>query len=163
MNVDRILETLNANRVAYVLIGGMNLLLRHQREVTYDVDFWIEDTPENLARCEQALGELGAEWGSSDADWGPVADKRPGWLGRQGVFCLNCPAGAVDIFRAVKGLESWAECRARAESCHTAAGTAFSALCDEDLLRCQLALPESEQKLQRIHFLQYRLGRQNAQ
>jgi hypothetical protein len=80
MNLDRILATFNTHRVPYLLIGGMNFLLRHAPVLTSDVDLWIEDAPENCTRCEQALAELGAEWGTADADWGPVAGKRPGWL-----------------------------------------------------------------------------------
>ena len=101
MNVDHILETLNGHQVAYILIGGMNFLLRHTPVLTYDVDLWIDDTPENLDRCEKALGELQAEWGATDNDWGPVSSKTPGWLGSQAVFCLTSPHGAVDIFRLV--------------------------------------------------------------
>ena len=87
MNVDHILGTLNGHHVAYILIGGMNFLLRHAPVLTYDVDLWIEDTPENRDRCERALGELQAEWGASDRDWGPVAAKAEGWLAsrRRGV------------------------------------------------------------------------------
>jgi len=163
MNIDHILETFNTQRVAYLLIGGMNFLLRHAPVLTFDVDLWIEDTPENRRRCEPTLAELQAQWGTADADWGPVAEKRPGWLGRQAVFCLYSPFGAIDIFRALKGLESWAECRARSETCRTAAGVEFSALCDEDMLGCQLALPEEERNHERIRFLQQRLGRQDAE
>ena len=93
MNVDQILKTLNAHQVAYILIGGMNFLLRHAPVLTYDVDLWIEDTPENLRRCEQALAELQAQWGPSEKDWGPVAGKASGWLGSQPVFCLTSPHG----------------------------------------------------------------------
>ena len=39
----------------------------------HDVDFWIEDAPENRRRCEEALVELEAEWGATEADSGPVA------------------------------------------------------------------------------------------
>ena len=38
MNVDHILETLNGHQVVYLLIGGMNFLLRHTPVLTYDVD-----------------------------------------------------------------------------------------------------------------------------
>jgi hypothetical protein len=62
MNVDRILETFNRQQVAYLLIGGMNFLLGHKPVLTYDVDLWVEDTEENLRRCEAALAELDAEW-----------------------------------------------------------------------------------------------------
>jgi hypothetical protein len=37
MNVDEILRTLNQEHVDYLLIGGMNFLLRHLPELTYDV------------------------------------------------------------------------------------------------------------------------------
>ena len=40
MNVDEILAALNAERVDYLLIGGMNFLLRHIPELTFDVDIW---------------------------------------------------------------------------------------------------------------------------
>ena len=47
MNVDTILDTMNRNMVDYILIGGMNFLLRHAPVITYDVDLWIKDTSGN--------------------------------------------------------------------------------------------------------------------
>jgi hypothetical protein len=38
MNLDRILETFSAQRVDYILIGGVNFLLRHEPVTTYDID-----------------------------------------------------------------------------------------------------------------------------
>jgi len=35
---DRIFETFNRHGVNYLLIGGMNMLLRHGGNLTYDVD-----------------------------------------------------------------------------------------------------------------------------
>jgi hypothetical protein len=153
MNVDRILDTLNRHQVAYILIGGMNFVFRHAPQTTFDVDLWIDDTTENLSRCEKALGELQAQWGISEADWDAVADKPSGWLTRQAIFCLTSPSGSIDIFRTVKGLESWAASRARAYPGQTAAGTNFFGLSDEDMLQCQMALPENERKLDRIRLL----------
>ena len=43
VNVDAILTSLNDRRVEYLLIGGMNLLLRHRPVLTLDVDVWIHD------------------------------------------------------------------------------------------------------------------------
>ena len=153
MNVDHILETFNAHRVDYILIGGMNFLLRHAPMLTYDVDLWIEDTPENVNRCERALCELQAGWGASEKDWGPVADKAPGWLTGQAVYCLTSPHGAIDVFRSIKGLEFWAACRAKAQTSSTMAGAAFVGLSDEDMLKCQVALPQSQRKQDRIRVL----------
>lgn len=158
MNADHVLETLNAHSVAYLLVGGVNFLLRHKPVLTYDIDVWIEDTRENLGRCERALSELQAEWGADEQDWAAVAERAPGWLAVQGVFCLTSPHGAIDVFRFVKGLDSWSESRARAFRGLTAGGVGFLGLSDEDMLRCQMALPEGSRNTERIRLLQQALG-----
>ncbi|MGA2799172.1 MAG: hypothetical protein ABSE63_16455 [Thermoguttaceae bacterium] len=70
MNQERIFECFNKHEVNYLLIGGMNMLLRHGGNLTHDVDLWIEDTEDNRLHCHQALVELEASWGKSDADCG---------------------------------------------------------------------------------------------
>src|SRR5687767_6206542 len=107
MNVDYILSTFHQHQVDYLMIGGMHFLLRHSPILTYDVDLWIEDSDANRVRAEGALAALDAEWGRTDADWEPVAAKPAGWLSAQGVYCLNSPHGAIDIFRQVAGLGDW--------------------------------------------------------
>lgn len=154
MNVDLILATLNRHAVDYLLIGGMNFLLRHQPVLTFDVDVWIDDTEANRARCEAALGELGAEWGRTDAEWGPVVSRAPGWLAQQGVFSVNSAAGPIDIFRSVEGLASWRQSQAAAVAARTQQGTPYFGLSDEDMLKCQLALDESARKQDRVRYLQ---------
>ena len=114
------------------MIGGMHFLIRHAPLLTYDVDLWIEDSNANRGKAERALAALDAEWGATDADWGPVATKLAGWLSTQAVFCLNSPHGAIDIFRAVAGLGGW---RASAQSgidCITAGGIAYRGHSDAD-------------------------------
>lgn len=161
MNVDRILDTLNRHQVAYLLIGGMNFLLRHKPVLTYDVDVWIEDAPENLKRCESALADLHAEWGATEADWKPVAGRPHGWLRSQALFCLNSPHGAIDVFRHVKGLEEWRSCAARAPQEITASGVAYRGLSDADMLQSQLALDEHERSHERVTTLKAALSRQS--
>jgi len=157
MNVDHILRTFGDCGVEYLLIGGMNFLLRHEPVLTYDIDFWIRDTAANLARCDAALRKLDAAWGPTEQDWRPVA-LQPGWLERQEVFCLTSSSGAIDIFRTVKGLPSWAECNARAHAGRTAGGAAYRGLCDEDMLACQLALPPADRRRSRVEVLERALG-----
>ena len=152
MNVDLILRMFGDLGVEYLLIGGMDFLLRHEPVLTYDIDLWIRDTPENLVRCDTALQKLDAEWGATEQEWRPVATQ-PGWLIRQSVFCLTSPSGAIDIFRTVTGLPSWEECNARAYAGTTAGAAAYRGLCDEDMLACQLALPVEQRRQSRIEAL----------
>ena len=161
MNIDHILHTMNARGVSFLLIGGVNFLLRHAPVLTFDVDIWIEDTEDNRRCCERALAELDAAWGATDADWGPVAERQPGWLDRQGVFCLNSPHGAIDIFRAVEGLSSWRQSRDQAIEEQTAGEVSYWGISDEDMLRCQYALDESQRNSERIKTLEAAVGKRN--
>ncbi len=153
MNVDEILRTLNQEQVDFLLIGGMNFLLRHLPELTWDVDIWVKDDAENLARLNRALEHLGAEWGRTETEWKPVAsDWR--WLQAQEVFCLTTTQGALDVFRDVRGLEDrYLDCKGRGIHSHTTAGVEFTGLSDEDMLVCQEALPAEERKERRIQVL----------
>lgn len=154
MNIDRILEAFNRYGVEYILVGGINFLLQHKPVLTFDVDFWINDTQENRNRCERALAELDVSWGETDEDWGKVAQLNPGWLSRQAMFCTMSPHGAIDIFRAMKGLGSWADSVRSATKGKTASGTEYLGLSDADMLQCQYALDEGQRKLDRIRTLE---------
>jgi hypothetical protein len=153
-NADHVLTTLNRHGVEYLLIGGLNFLLRHAPVLTYDIDVWIDDTPDNRRRCEAALSELQAQWGMTDEEWGPVAANQEGWLGRRSVYCMTSPYGAIDVFRSVEGLDPWPTCRRRAHAGQTASGVTFAGLSDADMLRCQLVLPEGQRNEARIRHLQ---------
>ena len=161
MNVDRILRELNRNKVAYLLIGGVNYLLRHQPILTYDIDIWIDDTEKNLSRCEKALSRLKAEWGSSDKNWIPVAKHPAGWMKQQAVFCMISPHGAIDVFRQVKGLSDWHSCFERSVRGRTS-GIVFHGLSDRDMLQCQKVLSKSERKQDRIKTLNRAIRRDRA-
>jgi hypothetical protein len=154
MNADEILATFARQEVDAILIGGMNFLLRHQPVLTFDIDFWVRDTDENLVKANRALHDLEAEWGRSEATWGPVPVD-PTWLRNQSVFCVTTKYGAVDIFRDVRGLDgSYEACRARAILAQTVSGISYLSLSDQDMLACQMALPENERRLDRVNFLQ---------
>jgi hypothetical protein len=153
MNVDEILRALNDRQVDYLLIGGMNFLLRHLPELTFDVDVWVADHGENLGRLNRALRDLGAEWGRTEAAWAPVPEDWQ-WLETQPVFCLTTQHGALDVFRDVLGLEGrYPECKARSVLAQTANAVPFPALGDEDMLACQEALPPGERKARRMAIL----------
>jgi len=159
MNVDEMLKALNRERVDYLLIGGMNFLLRHLPELTFDVDIWVKDDEENLARVNSALGDLQAEWGPTETEWRRVPSGWQ-WLRTQSGFCLTTAHGALDVFREVRGLEGrYLECKARAIPSQTATAIPFNGLSDQDMLTCQDALPAGERKLHRIQVLRDALRR----
>jgi hypothetical protein len=158
MNADAILDSFNRHEVDAILIGGMNFLLRHQPVLTFDIDFWVKDTDENLSRVATALRALGAKWGKSEETWGALPDGHK-WLLTQNVFCLTTPHGAVDIFRSVEGLDGQYEaCRARSTVERTPDGNHYRSLSDHDMLACQLALPENLRRLDRTNYLRNLLG-----
>jgi hypothetical protein len=154
VNVDLILDTFKRFQVSYLLIGGMNFLLRHEPVLTYDVDIWIDDTPENRRRCESSLVALDAEWGRTDDDWRPVSQHAVGWLDRQGLYCLSSPYGAIDVFRQVAGLEDWQAAKESAVHEKTAGGIDYLGLSDEDMLKCQYALDAGLRRRSRIETLE---------
>jgi hypothetical protein len=152
MQVDLIIRTMVQHEVDFLLIGGMSFMLRHEPVLTFDTDFWIHDTQQNRSACEKALGELDAEWGPTESEWGQVAG-RVGWLTLQGVYCLTGPYGTIDIFRSVTGLGSWQESRRDAVPIHTAGGATCWGLNDKDLLACQTGLPVHLRKANRVEYL----------
>ena len=145
INVDRILDTLNRSEVAYILIGGMNFLLRHQPVLTFDVDIWINDNESNRTKCAFALKQLGAEWGPSEELWQPVANFTGDWLGLQDVYSVVSDSGPIDIFRHVRGLTDWNISRQKSEKRLTAGGIEFWSLSDEDMI--QETIEWAEQQL----------------
>lgn len=158
MNVDAVLESFERHQVDAILIGGMNFLLRHQPVLTFDIDFWVKDTDDNLSRLASALRALGAEWGKSEEAWGPLP-KGHDWLRTQNIFCLTTPHGAVDIFRTVEGLDGQYEaCKARCSLERSKGGIPYHSLSDQDMLACQLALPENMRRLDRTNYLKNLLG-----
>lgn len=163
MNVELILKTLNCHQVDCLLIGGMNFLLNHSGPHTYDVDFFVRDSAPNLSQLNSALQELTCEWGPNETSWRPVPEN-PDWLLKQNVFCLTSPHGAIDIFRAVKGLEDGFDaCLARAAKRSMPDGEAYLGLSDYDMLRCQEALPETAQKTARMAALRLAIENKGEQ
>ena len=162
MNVDQILRALNDEQVDYLLIGGMNFLLRHRPELTFDVDIWVRDKAENLERLNRALQKLEAAWGPTEQEWHSVANDWR-WLQRQGCFCLTTAHGALDIFRDVRGLEGcYDECKAAAVPSETGSAVLYRGLADEHMLACQEALPPEQQKQERMRVLREAIHNRNG-
>jgi len=153
MNIDKILQTLADWNVDYILIGGVNYLLRHEPELTFDVDIWVGDNVENLRKLNHALIAMEAAWGPTEKDWLPVPASHE-WLKKQSIYCLTTSLGAVDVFREVRGLAGkYSQCKKAALRAETASGVPYFGLDDQHMLTCQEALPPGEQKLKRMAVL----------
>lgn len=160
MSVDEIFEVFNRHQVDCILIGGMNFLLNHEPELTYDVDLWIRDTDDNLQKTTHALCDLEAQWGATDSDW-RATPSTIDWLKKQSIYCLTTRVGALDLFRDVKGLENQFEIYwQRSTLKKTSTGISYRSLDDEGMLRCQEALPPGLQKLRRMETLKKSLRKQ---
>ncbi len=48
-------DVLNRHSVKYILIGGCAVILHGLEKPTYDIDFLVEDTEENVAKIKKAL------------------------------------------------------------------------------------------------------------
>ena len=150
----RVFSAMNTNGVSYLLVGGLNYFLRHKPVTTQDIDLFIDDSPQNRQLCEIALIELGAEWGRRDEDWDKVSAKPKGWLSGQSVFCLLTRFGPVDIFLSLPGLPSFSEALLRSVSFEIEQSIQVRLISTEDLLACQMAIPEVYRKRERIAHLQ---------
>ncbi|MGB7343454.1 MAG: hypothetical protein WBD20_04535 [Pirellulaceae bacterium] len=102
------------------------------------------------------MNELNASWGENEVDWGLTRNKNSGWLGGRAVYCLLCDAGELDVFIRVAGLDSLADVRKRAVVCETTNGNHYPSLSREDMLACQMAIPEQYRRKDRIEYLQKR-------
>lgn len=56
-----ILGSLERNRVAFILIGGLARVIHGTDEITHDVDICPQPRPDNLRRLERAIDELGGQ------------------------------------------------------------------------------------------------------
>lgn len=121
---------------------------------TQDIDLLIEDSEGNRRRCESALSAMEAEWGKNDKDWDFVRNKAEGWLNQQSVYCLLTKYGPLDVFRSVKGVDSFQEASARSNVKMLDDQLKVPLLSARDLLECQLVLPNESRRLDRVAYLQ---------
>ena len=107
-----IFETLTRSGVDFVAIGGWAVISHGSTRNTRDVDFVAATDPDNLARLEAALADLGAElWGVDAHLLGIDLDART--LAGGGNFTLVTRAGGLDFFNEVPGGAPYEQVRER--------------------------------------------------
>jgi len=92
------IQSLNDNKVKYILVGGFSVILHGYSPTTGDIDIWVERTLENYQSIKLAFLHFGM----------PVFDmteenflKHKNW----DVFTFGVPPSAIDLMLAVKGLD----------------------------------------------------------
>jgi predicted nucleotidyltransferase len=90
------LKSLNSNCVEYLLIGGYAVGIHGHIRATNDLDVWVNISPENAARIEQALREFGfAATGLTSSLF----------LSRNNVIRMGVPPIRIEILTSVSGVE----------------------------------------------------------
>lgn len=90
------IESLNANQVRYLVVGGYAVAIHGHPRYTKDIDIWVEASPENAANMIRALNQFGfASLGLKEADF-LTADQ---------IIQLGYPPNRIDLFTALPGVD----------------------------------------------------------
>ena len=94
------IESLNANQVRYLVVGGYAVAVHGHPRYTKDIDIWLEVSPANAANMVRALDQFGfASLGLREADF----------LATDQIVQLGNPPSRIDLFTALPGVD-FAEC-----------------------------------------------------
>ncbi len=90
------LQALNDNKVEYVLVGGMAVILHGYVRGTGDMDVWVNKTKKNYQKLVAAFLQFGM----------PIFDMtEQAFLGNEfDVWSIGVPPVKIEIMTAVKGL-----------------------------------------------------------
>jgi len=114
--------------VEYLVIGGYAVSFHTRPRSTKDIDLWIRDSEENLARVLSALDVFGApESVIEGLERGSSTD----------IVWFGVPPTRVDILRTIEGLEFDEAYRTRVDT--TWDGVPVSVIGREDLIRAKRA------------------------
>ena len=90
------IESLNANGVRYLVVGGYAVALHGHPRYTKDMDIWVEMSQENATKMVKALEQFGfASLGLKEADF-LVPDQ---------IIQLGYPPNRIDILTTLSGVD----------------------------------------------------------
>lgn len=114
---ERIIATLNAHGVQYVVIGAI-AALAHGAPIgaTFDVDVTPARDPENLERLSKALSALGARIRTADVEGGLPFAHDADSLAKTEILNLTCDSGDFDLAFAPSGTDGYVDLARRASS-----------------------------------------------
>ena len=94
------IESLNSNKVRYLVIGGYAVALHGHPRFTKDLDIWVENSTDNAKAIIKALEQFGmGSLGLIEEDF-----KEP-----DQVIQIGYPPNRIDVFTSASGV-SFAEC-----------------------------------------------------
>ena len=97
------IESLNANQVRYLVVGGYAMAAHGHPRYTKDLDVWIEVAPDNADRIVKALTDFGfRQLSISPSDF----------LDEGGVVQLGYPPHRIDVLTTATGV-NFPDCYAR--------------------------------------------------
>ena len=97
------IESLNANAVEYLVVGGYALAAHGHPRYTGDLDIWVSQQPANLTRLMAALNTFG---------FGSVGLSVQDFAAPDAVVQLGYPPGRIDLLTGIDGVH-FDDCFAR--------------------------------------------------
>src|SRR5258708_26690486 len=92
------IQSLNDNKVEYLLVGGYAVILHGYRRVTGDMDIWVNRTKENYSKLTKAFSQFGL----SVFD---MTEEKFLDVESADVFSFGRPPVSIDILTSLKGVE----------------------------------------------------------
>ena len=96
------IESLNSNKVKYLVLGGYAIAFHGHPRYTKDLDVWLESSEENAANAMKALSDFG---------FGEVEISKEDFLVKGMVIQLGYPPNRIDLINSPDGVD-FAECYA---------------------------------------------------
>lgn len=138
LDPERIIRTLAAHGVRYVMIGALAARLQGFPRLTADLDITPARTDENLSRLAAALRELNARVFTEAVPEGLVFDCSATSLGRASLWNLVTDAGRIDLAFEPSGTTGFEDLAAGAVR-FDVYGTSLLAARLEDIIRSKEA------------------------
>jgi len=98
LNLDfkEFIQSLNANHVHYLVVGGYAVALHGHPRYTKDMDVWIEPSPDNAANTVKALDQFG---------FGALGLKASDFLVPDQIIQLGYPPNRIDLLSTLPGVD----------------------------------------------------------
>ena len=90
------IESLNANQVKYLVVGGYAVAVHGYPRYTKDLDIWIENNEENATRLIKALNDFG---------FGSLGMQVKDFLEEDQIIQLGYPPNRIDLLTSVPGVQ----------------------------------------------------------